>query len=367
MKSWPDNLSSKKHVVRGFTLIELLVVIAIIAILIALLLPAVQQAREAARRSQCKNNFKQIGLAIYNYEDTYGRFPSSGESTFQEKTTNITRMMWPVSMHVAILPFLDQAPLYNQWKMSCHYTNSSQSSNASLSKTPLSVYICPSNSTTEPDALGYAFTDYMPIAYVDLSPTTGLRDASSGSPPSAVPGSDVGGALGFCNKIAKISDGLSNTLLVIEDANRPTGTGGHYDQSAKIFNAAGSGFKSTMDQSQLFSAADMNPGSTIGGGYYGAPNRWADPDNGSGVSGPPNQTTNGQRILNNNKTPAGGPASCPWSTNNCGPNDEPFSPHTGGVQALLGDGSVRFLSENLDTHVIRRLCNKSDGEALGEF
>jgi len=91
---------------RGFTLIELLVVIAIIAILIALLLPAVQQAREAARRTQCKNNLKQIGLGIHNYESTYSRFPSAGEYT---DNASIDRRFFPVSLYVALLPFVEQA------------------------------------------------------------------------------------------------------------------------------------------------------------------------------------------------------------------------------------------------------------------
>jgi type II secretory pathway pseudopilin PulG len=339
------------------------VVIAIIAILIALLLPAVQQAREAARRSQCKNNFKQIGLAIYNYEDTYKRFPSSGEST--DEITAKARKFWPVAMHVSILPFMEQAVLYNKWNMSLHYTNST---NRGLAQTPIAAYQCPSNSITQADSLNYAITDYMPIAYCDIDATTGMRNKSSGG----VLNADVGGALGFTRKIAEVSDGLSNTILVIEDGNRPTQTGGSYDQSAGIFLGDPiAGFGSTVDTTQLYASKDVTPGAA--GGGYGAPNRWADPDNGSGVSGPPTRDpssalyTGAGQVINNNKTPLGGPAGCPWATNNCGPNDEPYSAHTGGVQLLLGDGSVRFISENIDVQIVRKLCVRNDGLPLGEF
>src|SRR5688572_18580233 len=106
----------------GFTLIELLVVIAIIAVLIALLLPAVQQAREAARRTQCKNNLKQIGLALHNYHDNYQLFPaaiifpaykSSANCTADGQRFNLNTTGWTM-----LLPFIDQAPLYNQYNSS---------------------------------------------------------------------------------------------------------------------------------------------------------------------------------------------------------------------------------------------------------
>src|SRR5215831_19455089 len=135
---------SQKRV--GFTLIELLVVIAIIAILVSLLLPAVQQAREAARRSQCQNNLHQIGLAIYNYESSYTRYPSSGESTNE---TLAIRQMFPIAMHVAILPFIDETAIADGWNYGLHYTNGAVGpggvSNAFLSQKNLPKYQCPSN------------------------------------------------------------------------------------------------------------------------------------------------------------------------------------------------------------------------------
>src|SRR5438309_1662617 len=95
---------------RGFTLIELLVVIAIIAVLIALLLPAVQQAREAARRTQCKNNLKQLGLAMHNYHDVHSCFPPAG--IFLDQTTNV----WH-SFHTYLLPYIDQNNVYQEFKI----------------------------------------------------------------------------------------------------------------------------------------------------------------------------------------------------------------------------------------------------------
>lgn len=337
---------------RGFTLIELLVVIAIIAVLIALLLPAVQQAREAARRTQCKNNLKQLGLAIHNYESTYSKLPTSGKGI---NFSIINMQGFPTSFFQSILPYADQAPLYNQFNFAYHYTNSANSTNSTAAKTKLTALLCPSNGVTPPDVNGYGEADYMPVPFVDIDPTTGLRNGQNGTAGGAN-GSSLGATKEgmlclFPSPIAGVTDGTSNTIAIFEQSGRPGGIIGKYPLNMWIGGANGA-----------------NTGDMPGG--MSAPNRWADGDSGAGVSGPPNATAGNIRIINNNKTPFGGPTGaggCPWTTNNCGPNNEPFSLHTGGAHALMGDGTVRFLSENLDTHVVRRLCGKSEGETVGEF
>ena len=337
---------------RGFTLIELLVVIAIIAVLIALLLPAVQQARESARRTQCKNNMKQFGLGIHNYESTYSRLPSSGEGHSPQAGV-CQRIMFPTSTFTSILPFIDQAPLYNRFNFSEHYSSPTNAVNA---KVTIGAFLCPSNSISKPDPLGFGNTDYMPSSYTDLDPVTGIRNKSvSGSTP-CVNNAAKPGALGlYGNKMGDVSDGLSNTSLMFEDSGRPLGIIGAYTQSLHI------GYNGTAlagwDTTQMLGA----------GGIYSAPNRWADPDNGNGVSGAWNATTVPLGVINQNKTPVGGPPGCPWSQNNCGPNDEPFSLHTGGTHVLLGDGSVKFVSENIDTQIVRRIVDPADGEIIGDF
>ena len=126
---------------RGFTLIELLVVIAIIAILISLLLPAVQQAREAARRTQCKNNLKQLGLALHNYHDVYGCIPIA----------DVNGASTPVSAHARLLPSIEQSALYSLVDFNVPYNHVN---NTIPRNTELAAFRCPSDPTSLPASIG---------------------------------------------------------------------------------------------------------------------------------------------------------------------------------------------------------------------
>ena len=303
---------------RGFTLIELLVVIAIIAVLIALLLPAVQQAREAARRMQCKNNLKQIGLAIHNYESSHSRLPSCGEGT-DYSTSPPSTWFGLHSMFSQILPYLDQANTYQQFNFGFAYNAIPQ--NITAAKQGITTFVCPSDawrpSATDQD--GFGATDYAASFYVDLDPATGLRNKFL----------RVDGVITRdWRRFADVTDGLSNTFFVVEDAGR--------------------------DERLIPGNIYVDPVD----GKMRRDWRWAEPDaSGIGIS----------KVINNNKTPQGGPVTCPWTVNNCGLFEEIFSFHVGGAHVLLGDGSVRFVSESLDYKTLRALVTPAGAETMGEF
>jgi prepilin-type N-terminal cleavage/methylation domain-containing protein/prepilin-type processing-associated H-X9-DG protein len=382
-------LSQRNALRPGFTLIELLVVIAIIAVLIALLLPAVQQARESARRTQCKNNLKQLGLAIHNFEEAFRSLPGPGQC---DSTGSNTTTYQSMSTPTLLLPYLDQANVYNNIDTRLTYSqmqaagsgvyllsalhpnsvgrpyndtiaNGATQAHIDAFKVQIPAYVCPSTpggAQRAPD--GYGLWDYMFIATSDIEDgSIAGADSPVGTRPttSARRAAMAVQACLSCEKgwgFSNITDGTSNTLLCIEDAGR-----GHPSSGA---------FASLSNRASMVVA----PNETIpwSGGASGGRRMyaWGDPDAGTnGVSGPSNAISPASRQagINRYDSPFGGPAECKWTVNNCGPNDEPFSFHVGGCHALMADGSVRFLSENMDTLTLKWLCGAQDGRVIGEF
>ena len=341
----------------GFTLIELLVVIAIIAILIALLLPAVQQAREAARRTQCKNHVKQIGIAFHNYHDVYTRFPNPGTITLWlggSGATLGTTTSWPTS----ILPYLDQTAAYNIYNMSLA---ASHPSNLASVQTFVSTFVCPSNPSSNrrvsytipagttlegiPMASNLTMTNAAPIDYVTLNGVRG--DFSSlayaghpgGTPDRtgwgtwkiSVPGVPSVEDGGEGCRIRDITDGTTNTVLVGESVGRNE-------------------LLRTGHVRVPLSDPEAQAQSVAAGGA------WADPLNGEcWVEG---------RLYDGTPGADGGPCAVNCSNYRCAGM---YSYHEGGVHILLGDGSVRFLSENVGQIVLASLITRAGGEILGEF
>ena len=182
---------------RGFTLVELLVVMAIIAILAGMLLPAVNMAREAAHRTACSNNMKQIGLAILNFESAHKLLPTGGEGT--DPATNRTAFS-KHSLFTHLLPFIEKQDIYNMIDLSKSYRDLNAGAALSVSQTltlsggnvlkgnvyaaiqNINTYVCPSNPFAAQnlrDPAGFGGTDYFASVYTDISPTNGIRDKST--------------------------------------------------------------------------------------------------------------------------------------------------------------------------------------------
>jgi len=322
----------------GFTLIELLVVMAIIAVLVGMLIPAVQKAREAAARTTCANNLRQMGIAIHNFQDQHKFFPSGGEGT--DFTTAPPSTIFDMhSVFTNLLPYIEYDDVYNQFDLRYLYNDPAAPQNQVAAQHPIPTFLCPSNPlrpASGVDSAGYGYTDYGPTVYTDIDPVTGGRNKFT----RANGALHVGGT-----KLGDITDGLSKTIAIAEDAGR----------------------------NELMPGAYVDPIENPTMRHF---HRWVEPDNGFGVSGNPlswaNQNTGAVvagvplQAINNNKSPFGGPAGCLWqSQTNCGPNDEIFGFHGPGANVLFMDGHVTFLNEKINVVVLRHLVTAAEGVPPG--
>lgn len=343
----------------GFTLIELLVVIAIIAILIALLLPAVQQAREAARRTQCRNNLKQFGLAMHNYENSQRCFQRANYSSVTTSTTG-----WQgFAGHVMLLPYMDQAPLYNRIDFTQAFWGGS---NATAKATVISAFLCPSDFGWKSGTYGNDGTTGGGGNNYSVSGGPSLLMLGvTGGPVGGTPGTPigVGDQIGVCNlfrniRIADITDGTSNTIAVSEtitgDGNGSIFTLGDVIRGADI----PSGFPNTFaNQTQLSAYHNVCVGAVAT--HYGITGKnW--------INGMPGQTffctLNPPNSPNYDCMECAG---CSWYDARSVITAR--SRHTGGVHCLLADGAVRFVGNNIDLNTWQRLGAIADGNPIGEF
>ncbi|WP_437206173.1 DUF1559 family PulG-like putative transporter [Planctomicrobium sp. SH664] len=298
---------------RGFTLIELLVVIAIIAVLIALLLPAVQQARESARRTQCKNNLKQLGLALHNYHDTVGQFPPMIIFDEQLGTTS-TEPSW--GWNVFLFPYMDLTGAYNQLRPGPQRLRNAINDATSLQvlQTNFPMLRCPTD--TAPVLSTQAIAGKMtsrtnypgvngngPRAYY-------LKTNQNNKMPGVFAGRNVG------TPIRDITDGTSNTFIVGERASNREATADTYTHWAGVSHGSqdGSGFQGMLEVAGS-TGYHMNTASAVNFGYRS------------------------------------------WFS----------SLHTGGAQFVMADGAVRFISENMDFKTYQALSGIADNNVVGEF
>ena len=370
----------------GFTLIELLVVISIIAVLIALLLPAVQAAREAARRTQCVNNLKQIGLGTLNFESTFGTLPPDALRLAQADPNVDAQAAIPTcaaSFLTQILPFMEQSNIYNLININMSAFNTANippssgqhSGTNSAYSVVINSLICPSSpappkinyfnanwgpygngggDVCTPGAVGgsggasnvnppptqiWGRTDYFPIPGISQVPlkaagmspgyiaSVGNPTSVSASTPAINSGTITDPNITGTIRLASILDGTSNTLIVSECGSKPMG----YNGKRRMYNSEVNGLP--VD-------GIIEPVSSGGGA-------WADQFTYSiiaGAQGKENGVRGGTCMIN------------------CTSNNEIYSFHPGGANALFADGSVHFLKDSLSVPIVAALVTRAGGE-----
>ena len=330
---------------RGFTLIELLVVIAIIAILIALLLPAVQMAREAARRSQCVNNLKQIGLAIHNYHDDFRAFPPGSMFCSPDPVLGSIPSHW--SGHALILPYLEQSGIYGSINFALPVWGGlgappyNVDVHATVRMQRLEVFLCPSDQNPGTGSSGYGPNNYM--ANWGVFHLDGLFQAV------VWPGGTI--------TVAKVTDGLSNTAAFAECIKGDDSTGIR-DRRTKVFDLAtlsGAGNCRSMTDQEILQHADqcasLNTQATTYSSVKGAWWGFGMP----GWTGYRHRTGPNQNACN--CLPSGfwlGPITA-------------SSEHPGGVNVLLADGSVRWVGDAIDLGIWRAMGTRDRSEQVDRY
>ena len=382
---------------RGFTLTEVLITAAISAVLIAVLLPAIQQTRETARKSQCQNNLKQLGLAMGNYEFQFAAFPpGQGLSCNNYPTGDCqTTMNWCISL----LPYLDRQDVYQRYNQNASFTDPQ---NAMAIASAIPALICPSTprsanvtsmnmtalaisnvANSDPHEVSGNFipyglpasatggaTDYvissgvkaslMKLMFGSDSPVIAkltvegvVRDNwGFGRPSEWMALTNVGYSSGGVTTVKSIADGTSNTTMLFELAGRNA-----------VYHAGFKSLASHPSQAPMFDPLEIENQLAFGGGM------WADPANGDYfIAGRVNPDGSGQHcgphLINksNMRSSAAGGGSYYYGYG-CGP----YGFHRGGAHVLMCDGSVRMFSENMDGVALCAVVGAQDGLNPGDF